>query len=365
MPTPPPPIPVSRRQRWREFRHRVLPFLLFAGSLALVTVLWRRSVAPPMFVATAEADQTEVRSVAGGWLSSLDVEVLQPVEAGAVLGHVVTTDPRVLEASLGVARAELQLLTASLEPALNQQRIAVDRDRLNLEWMQQRVELASLRVRVTQAASDLARSAKLHAQHMVTDQEHELARTTHDELTAQLHETMALVAKLAPKFDATAPEAIPTPSVQGTLSAALRLEEEKVRLIEAQLSPQPLRAPRGGVVSAVFRRAGEGIVSGESIVRITGTRPLRLVGYLRQPLPLEPRPGMLVEVRSRQFQRRVAQAKIVQVGTAMEFLPAPVLAAMRIPVTAEPSELGLRIHLSPVEELGLRPGEIADGIIVK
>jgi len=47
---PLPVIPTPLAQRWREFRFRIVPILVFLGVLLVLTVMWRQFVSPPMLV---------------------------------------------------------------------------------------------------------------------------------------------------------------------------------------------------------------------------------------------------------------------------------------------------------------------------
>ena len=51
-----PPIPTPASQRWREFRIRVLPFLVFFVVLSGVVSLWKNFVQPVGIVGLAETN---------------------------------------------------------------------------------------------------------------------------------------------------------------------------------------------------------------------------------------------------------------------------------------------------------------------
>lgn len=122
----------------------------------------------------------------------------------------------------------------------------------------------------------------------------------------------------------------------------------------------PLVAKMDGVVSEVIHHPGEIVASGESILRITSKQAGRLTGYLRQPLPFEPQPGMLAEVRTRGATRQSAITTITGVGAAMETIPAGIIAAMRLP---DKQEKALRVHLAMPRGFNVRPGENVDVIV--
>lgn len=131
---------------------------------------------------------------------------------------------------------------------------------------------------------------------------------------------------------------------------------------ELASAPVPLVAPIDGVISVVLRRPGEQVAAGDAVLRITSRRAERLTGFLRQPLPFEPKVGMAAEIRTRGLARQSAMTTVTGVGVAMEAIPASLVAAMRLPDKPAP-EHALRIHLGVPDELKLRPGEHVDVII--
>lgn len=357
------PIPAPRAQLWKELRLQYLPVVVFVAGVIAAGFIWIRWVAPPTLVGEVEAVRTEVRAAVSGALDGLDVDVMQPVKAGQTIGNVIM-NPRILEASIAVIRAEIELMRTTLDPVAGQQRIAVDLERLQLDWLTKRVELVTLQGRLHQAEATLARMTVMHQGQLVTDEQFEEARNTRNSLKAQVDAQTDLIRQLEPgmrNLYAGGPSAV-APASQG-LAAAIRQKEEELRLVEAQLGPVPLVAPIDGVITHVFRRSGETVAAGEVIVQVSATRAERIIGYLRQPLPAEPKPGATVEVRTRSIQRRIGTATVTQVGQQLEPVSATLLAAMRLPVTATPTELGLRIHVSAPPELALRPGEQVDLIL--
>ena len=353
-PLPPlPPIPVPARQRWRVFCTQRFPLVVFAIGLAVAAILWRRTAIAPALVAEAELVQAELRSAQGGMLLALDAEPFRLVRAGEVLGSVRPASPSVTAASLGLLRAELDALGADRAPVIAGRRLEIDGEQLRLEWMRERVALATLRVELQQAEVDFARQAALHARAMVSDEALEASRLLRDRLAAALAGQEELVAALAPGVSAGSG----APDADAALAAGLRVAEEKLRLAEAQFAPEPLVAPMDGVVVHVFRHAGETVTAGEPVLSLASPEPVRLVGYLRQPLAVEPRPGMMVELRTRRPGRQSAPSVVVGAGRVLEPVPPTLLALLG---RAGTPELGLRVHLALPPGLSLRPGEQVD-----
>jgi multidrug resistance efflux pump len=140
------------------------------------------------------------------------------------------------------------------------------------------------------------------------------------------------------------------------LRAAIAVQESKLRLTEAELSPIVLKAPIDGIVSMIYHRSGEAVTAGQPILAIATLSPVRIVGYLRPPIMAEPQVGERVEVRTRGLHREVGWAQIVEVGAQLESLPATLLSPLKMASV----EVGLPIDISLPANLKIRPGELVD-----
>jgi len=351
-----PPIPTPGAQLWRQLRLQYLPVVAFVLGVVGAVLLWTQWVAPPTLVGEAESIRTELRSAQSGLLVDLTIDVLQPVKAGQTLGRVIVSNPKVLEASLAVIRAEIEVLRTTTD---------MNFERLRLDWMSKRVELVALRSQLQQAEGTLGRIASLHRIKLATDEEFDEAKYTRQGIEDRMKAQAELIERLEPELrpiDVSEKRTIPTAAAEG-LRAAVKQREEQLRLVEAQLSPLPLIAPLDGLITQLYRRSGENVSSAEPILQISATQSARIIGYLRPPLSIDPKPGMEVEVRTRTFLRRVGTSRISQVGVQLEPISATLLAAMRLPVSAVPTDLGLRVHVAAPEGFTLRPGEQVDVII--
>lgn len=370
---PLPTIPIPPAQRWREVRLLYLPRIVFVLGVLVAAWMWSRWVTPATLVAEAEMAQAEVRSPQDGVIVELKVADFQAVEAGEVIGMVAPVEGRTLDATLELIRAEVGMLSTTMAGATDRQRVALEFERLQLEWMAARVELASLRGKLVHAEGELQRVEPLHRSGVMSDDEYALLKSTRDTLRDQVAEQDRLVKRLEPIFTSTevadGQEAVL--SAKSALSSSIKVAEARLKLAEAQLAPRPLVSPIRGVVSllvrrqgepAVARRQGEAVVAGEPILQVIATHPERLTGFLRQPLSLQPQPGMPVEIRTRAGKRISAQSRILHVGVGMETITPSLVAAMRLPPTPPP-EPGLRIQIEIPAGLALRPGEFVDVVI--
>ncbi len=355
------PIPTPPAQRWREIRLLYLPRAMFVAVALLVVWLWGTAVAPSSLVAEAQSFGADLRAPQAGVIASLKVAPNQTVKAGEILGYIAAANPRLLEATFAVIRAEVGMLTDSMAGATDRQRIALDLERMQLDWMSHRVDRVALQGKLQQTEADLGRAEPLSRAGLITQENFEQLKISRASLAAQLEEKSRLIARLEPaltKLSASDPQAGGL-SGESALAAAIKVQEAKLKLAEAELTPVPMLAPIDGVVGELLRHAGETVMAGDAVLRVTAPKPARLTGYLRQPLPFEPKPGMEAEVRTRSTPAKIATTKITNVGVAHEILSPTMLAAMRLPPTPAP-ETALRVEFALPTGLDLRPGEHVD-----
>jgi multidrug resistance efflux pump len=257
-----------------------------------------------------------------------------------------------------------------MDPLLNQHRDAVNYQQLRLGWMAQRVDLAAARVRLQFAESELERVARLFEQNIVPRGlpqggqnnnnvvGYEVALRDRDALRTEVDERDRVVSEIEQKLrELKVPESWENPqSTSPTISAAIAVQDEKLRLTEAELTPITLRAPMDGVVSKIYRRSGETILAGDPILTVSARRAQRIIGYMRQPLAFEPKVGDTVKVFTRRPHAHMANARILQVGVQME----PITAPMRIRGYGTALDRGLPILLDLPAGLEVHPGELVD-----
>jgi multidrug resistance efflux pump len=352
------PVPVPLKQRYHDLRLRVLPVLAFAAALAGLVVLWQNNISAPTLVGQAEPYEAHVSCYKPGMLTELAVTRFQTVKAGDVVGQVLVTDPKILASSLAVIEAEIESLRAGLKPIATQQRTAIDYSQLRLDWMRQRAQLAAARVNLQLAETDLHRTEELFKDKIVAQRTYDQAKATRERYKSEVDELSRLVAEQEKgmtdmQFTTNLDLAGVTDS---PLRAAIAVQESKLKLTEAELSPIILRAPMDGKVSTLFHRSGEAVNAGEPIATITAYNSVRIVGYLRAPMNEQPKVGTPVEVRTRSGRRDVGRGLITEIGTEIE----PVAPALLGPVKLANLELGLPISVSIPGELKIMPGELVD-----
>ena len=121
-----PVIPTPPGQKWREFRIRFLPLIVFACTVGSIFYIWREHVTPPNLVAHVEPVMTYVRVSDDCVVTNLMVEIYQPVRKGDTIAEVVITDNRRLDADFQMLRSQLSLVQLELGTLLDKDRLALD-----------------------------------------------------------------------------------------------------------------------------------------------------------------------------------------------------------------------------------------------
>jgi HlyD family secretion protein len=351
-------IPIPFRQRWHDARLRFLPVVVFASALCAIAYLWRQHVPVRAIVGQAEPVLSNASCYKSGVLAELNVNRFQRVKAGDPIGKVLVTDPRILASSLALIQAEIDSLQANLKPVVVQQRNAMDYDQLRLNWMKERAQLATSRVNLELAEAEYHRMAELFKDQIVAQRVYEQAKGARDRLQKEVDNLATLVQEGEEGFNKlqiTNAAQISQVSAD-PLHAAIAVQESKLRLTEAELSPVTVRAPIDGLVSTIFHRAGESITAGQPIVAVATLNPVRIIGYVLPPIVDEPKTGMKVEVRTRGLHRQAGLAKILEVGTQLESVPVTLLG----PIKFANTELGLPVEVSLPANLNIRAGELVD-----
>jgi len=88
---------------------------------------------------------------------------------------------------------------------------------------------------------------------------------------------------------------------------------------------------------------------------IISTDPKHIIGYLSQPIAVDPKVGDTVEVRSRSNRNKVGLAKVLKVGQIIE----PISKKLVIQESTG-SRAGLPLLISIPEEIAFLPGEVVD-----
>lgn len=376
----PTPIPTPPALRWREIRIRFLPPVVFACGICLSAWIWTHQLAAPTLVGEVETVRANVTSSRPGIITQLNVERFGTVRAGDTVAEVMVCDPRYLETTLGVVKAEAAVLRLQLDPVRNVERARIDYLRLRLEVLDQNVQLGSARIKLRYAEAEYERVAKLHSSGLnsvASQADLDAALRDRDELRDEVATREQLIRDLEGSMAAlklASPSAPGPEDPPSAWQATLDLQEQRIKQTLAEFNPVPLRAPVDGTVSTIYRQSGETVNAGEPIATITSARSDRIVAYLLPPWREPVRVGMEVEVRSRSGNRPAARSRIVEVASHMDW----VMPTLSVPNSSQgrtlmdqgllaaggnggpPRQAGLPFAIRIPEGLGLLPGEVVD-----
>ncbi|GAB5561299.1 MAG: hypothetical protein SynsKO_29460 [Synoicihabitans sp.] len=334
----------------------MVPILIFAGVAAVCTQLWRSRITAPTFLAQVEQRTATVHApVAGEFRAATGLAPLQSISAGEVLGWIQPLSATMAEAELNILQRELDALQSNSDLAFDFRRIELESSRLQLEWMQARVGLATLQAQLRVARDNVTRLDRLQPVGAVPAQELEIAMVELAGLENAVAAQAETVTQLTPNLieDQARPSALP--DAEFALRDALAVQEARLYALELRLKPQPLRAPIDGVVLD-HRPAGEHLVVGATVATIGGSDSSRIIGYERQPIDLALNSGDEVIVRSRRLPSQSAPAVLLEVSPTLEPVPTNVLALWRSTL----AESGRRYQFSLPSELALLPGELVE-----
>lgn len=354
------PIPIPLRQRWNQFRMRLLPVLVFVLAAAGAYFSLTKQGTYGGIVGEVYAPMSLVNASRDGWFEGAGVEVFDQVVAGQELGtiRIMPTDYTVR--ALEVLREEIRMIELGVgDPVLDQQRNLLSLMALRRDWLLARSDLASLQVRIAQASSDHARAANLVKTGGISQSEFELARSIHETLKAEEEDKVTLVESLGESLRAAElkdPDGANT-GIHDGIASAIKWREAELRRVEAELAPVVVAAPLSGRVSKIYRWAGDAVELGETLLEIRSEEPRMIIGYLKPPLAVDPQVGMDVVIVPRRAQPGPGEvAKVLAIGAHHE--PVPLALMRQMPYMTE--ERALPIQISLPENTRLKPGELVD-----
>lgn len=350
-PEPLPPIPSPPAQWWRLIRMNVLPALVFVAVLGAAVQLWKLNMANPLLVGTASGPRADIISPRPGRLAEVRVGLYQPVRAGQPVAVVEAVDPAVLSNTVRVIRAEMEAVLADMAYPIDDR---IRYAQYQLDWLRERADLLTAKAQLGYAEREYQRVRKLVEEQVASQDALDIALRDLEQARQLVAEKQAAVDTAARLLEELDPEKRTPESPQ--VRAALALAEERLRLAEAELQPIVLTSPIDGVVTSVDKYPGSMVATAEPILRIASSHVDYIVGFVPQPVRVEPVEGMEVEVRSRGAHRAVGYGRVLHVGTRIELFDAP----LRIRGLGNAQQRGLPIIVSVPPNLKLRPGELVD-----
>ena len=359
-----PHIPTPVLQRWREFRIRVMPIFFFAILAVTVVGLWREVAIPPtLAVGFVETNGATVSVPMDGQLAQLAVKRFQQVKQGDQLCELIVKPTNILAADLAVLRTEIDKIRITMGPVVDEERARLAYYQLRLDLLKEKGVLETDKVNLRQAVEDYRSASAMLTNNAISTNAFEQVRTKMEALQTAVKERENLLLKMTEDLNKFTLADVGTNSTSNSMTpiqVAIAVVDAKIKQLEAVSAPIPLVSPIDGMIMMINRRTGEYLRAGEPVLFISVSQSDQIVGYVRQPMSVQPKVGMAVQVRARTPRRETAVTKIVQVGVQME----PFSTAM-IPNAANQRlvEFGLPITVNLPPTMALIPGELVDLIL--
>jgi multidrug resistance efflux pump len=351
------PVSIPAVLRWREFRIQFVPIVACLAIGAVTVWLWKNQIA----LATTQGVGEGVRSfVAAPQPAQIEKWLVEPysiVTAGTPLLVVKPVDARV---DFDLLRSLFEMARVQSQPTLAEGN-AMNFERIRVELLKTKSELAIARVKLEQAERDVTRNEPLFREKLVSADIYELSLNTRDALKAEVDEKNKAVEQIEQRLTQLRPIGEPDPLGEADPVVAQWLKQLKEAQTDAarHLEPLTIVAPISGMVDVPRRQGGDFVLAGEPLLTISALRSDRVVAYLRQPYRVDPKVGMTARVTTRTQKREVFSSHVIQVGAQLEVLTNS-LAIVRPGAMVD---AGLPVIVHVPEEVSIRPGEIVDVLL--
>jgi len=353
------PVPIPAALRWREFRIQFLPLLVFLVVGAATVWMWKNQIALATAQGVGEGARSYVAVPQPAQIQQWLVEPYTIVTAGTPLVTVRPVDARM---DFDQLRSLFEMARVQSQPSLAEDN-ALNFERIRVELLKTKSELAIARVKLEQAERDVARNEPLFREKLVSADIYELSLNIRDALKAEVEEKNKAADQIEQRLAALRP--IGEPGRLGETDPALEKWVAQLRQAQADaaknLEPLTIVAPITGMVDVPRRQVGEFVLPGEPLLSIYSQRSDRVIAYLRQPYRLDPKVGMTAQVTTRTKKREVFSSHVIQVGAQMEVLT-NALAIVRPGVMVD---AGLPVIVQVPEEVLIRPGEVVDVLLTE
>ena len=358
-----PVIPTPPGQKWREFRIRVLPILVFACTVGSIFYIWREHVTPPNLIAHVEPVTTYVRASENCLVTNLLVELYQPVRKGDTIAEVIITDDRRLDAEFEMLRSQLSLAQLELGTFLDRDRLTLTYYSIRTDYQDQVRQLKEAQAELPQAEYNMNLASNLVGGGLVSEFDFQTYKSRYALLKTGVEQLTTSVAELQKNLDqmkAAAGTEVKTNNSEDLRNLIANLEQRRSQLEQMSSTAVVLTSPIDGIVTWIHARAGENVIGGEPVVTISASESERIVGYMKQPFAVQPANGQPCEVRTRSWKRLSAESVITAVGAQFETITnISLLRPDQMP------DIGLPVAIAMPPELKdhLRPGEVVDVIV--
>lgn len=377
----------------RNYLHHLLPVGVWL--VAVVAVIWLFYQRKQQFQVVGVAQQ-QVRQVAAncpGRIKDVPVQLFDRVAAGEVVAVVDTVldddqEEATLQAQLGSLSAEVERLAAELVPTQDDleadradrqanrisdlRRFSLDVENTRLRVLELKAQLADDQIELHSLEAEVKSAEDLVQKEALAPLELERAKAQYETMATAIAENQQLLkqtedslAASQERLEAYTSHESYNPSIESALEVirkGIAVQESRMNEITAQLEARKKRralelvSPVDGVVSQVWKAAGEVVVAGDPIVTIAKVRSAEVIGYANQALAGVIHENMPVEIVKITEPMQVASTTVTFVGPVMEQMPARLWPNPNVPQWGRPFKVELPSDMAviPGEMVGIR-----------
>jgi multidrug resistance efflux pump len=337
----------------REFRMRYLSGFVFIFGVGVAAILWREVGEGGQLAGIGEGIRASVINPRYGIVQQILVQPYQIVEKGEVIAVILPTDPM---AKINLLQTELEIARVRLMPTLSENN-ALDYERLRMEFLRTKTELAAARVNLARAESDVHRNAPLAEEKLVSEDVYELSISMRDLYRTEVEQKSNVVEDVELRLEQLKAFGLSQPSQTNDLKSTIanRLEQAYNEAI-TNWNQVIVRAPISGMIQFVNKQEGELSIEGEILVSLNSLWSDRVISYLRQPFFVEPKIGAKVTITTRDRTRKTVVSEIIQIGAHYDVITNS-LAYLRQGAIVD---AGLPIVVRLPANVQIHPGEMVD-----
>ena len=387
----------KRNARNHEFRrsllHHVVPVMVWLATVASVIGLFAVRAQHIEVVGLARSRILTVSTLTPGRITSLPVELYQPVKKGQTVAVVNTLADNEdvsaqLEAQQETLRAQIDHLKAQLLPT--QERLtaeaasvktsleadyrsfALDVETIQLRILELKTQIATDRLTLESLAAKIKTTRQLIDQDVIDASELEPIQLQHNALLAGITENETLLneaktqlAQAEKRRDEFKQTDVQTPSVENALEVIRKeidVYNKRMNEINSQLEQiqqrqaLQLKAPFDGYVTRIDGTLTEVADVNQPILMITESNPTQVVGYIENYNASEIHSGMMIQVVQLGETIKMSTCQVTAVGQVVEQLPRQLWRDPSLPQWGRPFLVDVQdLNLVAGEKVGLRP----------
>lgn len=324
--------------------------------IALIVYLWEQELTPTHIVGEVYAEVSQVMAPQSGIVTWVPQSLFEPVVEGDLIARIEPIPPAVVESSLQVLQAEMELTRLGGFGVLqDQERILLNQKELYHDWLAARARVGVLVINLRQSQLELERAEELLVSRSIAISEVDNLTAMRDALAEEKRGAEELAEALG-RSVAEFSHDIEHRVRDDTLASALRFQEARLRQLETELQAIDVYAPLSGVITTLHVQKGAFSSAGQLIAVIRSTQSQHIIGYVRQPAGTIPQVGDAIEVVTRGSQRKSGMASVLRVGPQFE----PLGPAFQSSFAQTAEERALPLLVSMPSQMAIRPGEVVD-----